>query len=90
MKTKTWTVELFLSEEGSSTHARAVLHTGEGEGREIVGTGHSRRNPHDPAVPEIGDEVAAARALTALGSALLDVATDDIAGVTEKPALLLH
>jgi hypothetical protein len=89
MKTKTWTVQVLITEDGSNTTARAVLSTGEGA-REVVGTGKSKRNPHDPAVPEIGDEVAAARALAALGSALLDVATDDIAGVTERPALLLH
>jgi hypothetical protein len=90
MQAKTWTVEVFISEAGPNTEARAVLRTGGDAAREVVATGHSRRNPADPAVPEIGDEVAVARALTALGSALLDVATDDIAGVTEKPALLLH
>ena len=89
MRTKTWTVQVLITEEGSTTTARAVLDTGE-DAREVVGTGRSKRNPHDLAVPEIGDEVAAARALAALGSALLDVATDDIAGVTERPALLLH
>lgn len=88
MQTRTWTVDVFISEEGATTTARAVLRTG--ATREVVAVGSSRRNPHDPSVPEIGDEVATARALHGLGAALLEVATDDLAEVTEEPAQLLR
>ena len=77
MDTVTWHVELFLSEEGDETHARAVLH-----GSSLThpeGTGSAHRAPQDPDVPEIGEEVAAARALHALAHRLLSLAGDDIA-----------
>lgn len=76
MHTKQWRVDVFLSEEGDVTKARAVL-VGESS-RQVTGGGLTRRNPHDPAVPEIGDEVAVGRALAALSRQLLDVATNDI------------
>lgn len=44
------------------------------------GDGAARLHPHEPAVPEIGAEIAAARALSALGTALLDAALEDIRG----------
>lgn len=40
-----------------------------------------RRNPSDVDVPEIGDEVAAARALRRLADRLLGVASDDIEAI---------
>jgi hypothetical protein len=89
MKAKTWKVEVFISEQDSLTTARAVLDTGPGV-KQVQGLGRSRRNPHDPDVPEIGDEVAVARALRELASALLDVAGEDIREVTHQPALLLR
>ena len=76
MHAKHWQVDLFLSEEGDVTRARAVL-AGESP-RHLSVNGVARRNPHDPAVPEIGDEVAVSRALDALSRELLEVATRDI------------
>lgn len=76
MQARQWTADIFLSEEGDETKARAVLH---GDSvNEVVGTGFARRNPHDPSVPEIGDEVAASRALGDLAERLLRVAFTDI------------
>jgi hypothetical protein len=80
MHTKTWTVKVFLSEEDRTTNARAVLHTGEAE--ELSAHGTASRNPHDPDVAEIGDEVATARALAALADTLLGTASADITAVT--------
>jgi hypothetical protein len=48
-------------------------------GRTIEGSGHARRNPRDRAVPEIGDELAAGRALIDLGHRLVQLANADIA-----------
>lgn len=86
MHTKTWTVEVFLSEEGQTTKARVVLRTG--AARELEAHGMSSRNPHDADVPEIGDEVATARALSALAKALLSTAANDITAVTSEHAVL--
>lgn len=87
MHTKTWHVEIFISEEeDDTTHARAVLQTG--EAAEIVATGVARRNPHDAEVAEIGDELAAARALSHLADQLLATVSNDITAATGAPASL--
>ena len=46
------------------------------------------RNPADPAQPQIGEEIAAARALSDLVHQLLDKAAAEIEDVTHKPAHL--
>lgn len=74
--TKSWRVELFLYEEGDHTKADAVLHTD--AGTELRASGVARRNPADREVPEIGDELAACRALSELSHRLLIAATDDV------------
>ncbi len=77
MHTKRWTVTISISEtDDDRTRAHAVLET-EGSLR-VTGEGYARRNPADPAVPEIGDELAAGRAMAALAHHLLDIAADDI------------
>jgi hypothetical protein len=86
MHIKTWHVELFLYENGNDTSARAVLHGDSLQHPE--GRGLSRRAPTDAEVPEIGDEVAAARALHALADALLATATNDIEAIRHEPAHL--
>lgn len=43
--------------------------------------GTTRRNPDDVDIPEIGDEVAVARALRGLADTLLGVASEDIGDV---------
>jgi uncharacterized Zn-binding protein involved in type VI secretion len=61
METKQWGVRIDISEAGDNTHVRAVLSTM--SGTTVEGVGHARRNPRDRLVPEIGDELAAGRAL---------------------------
>jgi hypothetical protein len=73
-----WKLHLFLSEEGDVTKANARLETGTNT---LYGRGVARRNPHDAPVPEIGDEVAAGRALVDLGRQLMGVAAADIEAV---------
>ncbi|GAA2494970.1 dsRBD fold-containing protein [Streptomyces sp. NPDC059506] len=75
---KEWTVRIHLFEEGSLTRARAVLDTGDNV---IEGLGEARRNPHDPSVPEIGDEFAVGRALADLGLHLIHSGRADSAAV---------
>lgn len=74
--TKQWTVEIEIAEEGEETRAQAVLSTN--ASARVSGRGTARRNPFDRPVPEIGDELAASRALEDLAGRLHDVAADDI------------
>ncbi len=50
-------------------HCDMVVHLDAGD-RSLSGHGRSRRNPEDPAVPQIGEELAAARALHDLANHL--------------------
>ena len=80
LSTQTWTVELQLSERDGITHAEARLITG--LPTPLTATGDARLSPHDPVdVAEIGYELAAARALTHLGEALLRTADADVEGL---------
>jgi hypothetical protein len=71
----TWTVTIAFTEEDENTRADAVL---QGGPEDIVGWGRARRNPVDPNVPAVGEEVAAARALFDLGHHLLEKAAHRI------------
>lgn len=73
-----WKLHLFLFEEGDMTKANVRLETGTGT---LHGRGVAQRNPRDLPVPEIGDEVAAGRALVALGRQLIGVAAEDIEAI---------
>ena len=68
------------------TRAEARLNTPDRTG--MVGEGVARRNPHDTEVPEIGDELAASRALAELAHQLLDAAAADIEAMTQRPVHL--
>lgn len=83
---KKWTVEIFIDEHAGKTRAEARLHTR--DKTHLAGVGLARRNPADSSVPEIGDELAAARALSALAHELLDATVADIEAVTHTPAHL--
>jgi Domain of unknown function (DUF1876) len=83
--TKQWTVAIEIDEDDGRTRARARLQT---DAAELTGVGLARCNPTDRDVPEIGDELAAARALSELSHRLLDSAATDIEQVTHQPAHL--
>lgn len=75
--TRTWNLRLDIFEEDADTTiVHAVLDTGTNR---LVSRTSAHRNPHDRAVPEIGDEYAAGRALLALGRQLLDAGALDSA-----------
>lgn len=83
MNAKRWTVTINIDEaDDDRTRAHAVLDTG-GSMR-LTGEGLARRNPTDRPVPEIGDELAAGRALSDLAHRLLDVAAEDVAEFAAK------
>lgn len=70
-----WTVEISIDETDDETRAKATIDL---DGSSISGWGRARRNPADPRVPRIGEELAVARALTELSQRLLDVAVVEI------------
>jgi hypothetical protein len=84
--TKRWSVQIFIDEHDGTTRAEARLETA--DKTHVVGIGTARLNPHDVNVPEIGDELATARALSELAHRLLEAAAEDIQGVTHGPVHL--
>jgi hypothetical protein len=78
---KRWTVDIHLDEhpEDRTTRAEARLHTG--DPTDVRGVGQSWRNPGDREVPDIGDELAVARALADLANHLRVAAAEDIESV---------
>ena len=84
--TKRWNVEIFIDEqqEEGLTHAEARLHAD--DDTHLHGHGHAKRNPSDRSVPQIGDELAVARALSDLAHRLLQTAAEDIEQFTHAVA----
>ena len=76
-QTKVWTVEVVFDERDDRTDAEAVLQIA---GNRFAGWGRARRNPADPDVPKIGEELAAARALSDLSHKLVETAAEAIEG----------
>lgn len=72
---KEWKLRLYLSEHDPESTARVVLDTGDNV---LESRAMAHRHPHDRAVPEIGDELAAGRALVSLGRRLLSAAASDV------------
>jgi hypothetical protein len=78
--TRQWNVRLHLFEDDDgATKARVVLDTGT---TTLTGRGTAHCNPADTNVPEIGDELAAGRAMNDLAHQLLDVALRDVEGMS--------
>ncbi|WP_329530894.1 DUF1876 domain-containing protein [Streptomyces sp. NBC_01450] len=77
-----WKVRLYLSEDEGTTRARVVVNTGT---TTLTGHGDAHCNPADADVPEIGDELAAGRAMHDLAQQLVNTAERDIEGL-DMPA----
>jgi hypothetical protein len=84
MNMRRWNVTIFIDEHEAEnlTRAEARLHTD--DETKLIGHGSARRNPADAQVPEIGDELAAARALSDLAHKLLHAAASDIEQLTHE------
>lgn len=74
---RVWNVTITFVEDEDKTRADAVLEAGQ---LELRGWGRARRNPLDPDLPAVGEEVAAARALSDLAHHLLEQAAQLIEG----------
>lgn len=81
IEAKRWNIVITIDEHDGRTRARARLRTHDGE---RVGVGLARCNPADREVPEIGDELAVARALTDLGDQLMGAAAADVGENTHE------
>jgi len=82
---RVWTVEILFTEDENHTRADARLSGGE---KELGGWGRARRNPADPDVPAIGEELAAARALSDLAHQLVHEAAENIERFEGHPVQL--
>jgi hypothetical protein len=76
--TKSWTVEIRITEADRQTEAEARLSIDDLEA--VMGHGTARLNPNDSNVPVIGDELAVARALSNLSYRLLETAVEKLEG----------
>lgn len=69
------TVEIHIEEDDRNTLVNAVLDL---RGEHFEATGRARRNPTDPAMPVVGEELALARAFHQLQMELMDAAQEKI------------
>lgn len=71
------------TEDAQTTRADALLQMGD---RQFRGIGRTRRNPRDPDVPHVGEELAIAGALSDLSRQLLHAAEEAVEVFEGEPA----
>ncbi len=69
-------IDIDLIEDTDECHASATLMTTRGL---LRASGRARRNPLDPAIPMVGEELAIGRAIRSLSEQLVAAAGDDLA-----------
>jgi hypothetical protein len=82
MSTNVWRVELGFTEDANRTRADAIL---EVAGQRFHGFGQAKRATGDPDIPVVGEELAAARALSDLSHKLIDAAAERIEAFEGRP-----
>lgn len=75
MADQMWRVDIAFTEEDERTRADAIL---ELASQRFHGFGQAKRAPDDPSVPVIGQDLAAARALSDVSHQLLQAAAERI------------
>ena len=75
-------IEMTFEEDGDHTKALASVAI---RGVTFTGSGWARRNPVDANLPMIGEELAAARALSELAHKLVEAATEAISEREGRP-----
>ena len=78
-------IDVSLSEDAD--HCEAVAHVRVRE-REFSGWGRARRNPADPEMPVVGEELAVARALSEVSHQLVVAAADSLESALGRPIAL--
>ena len=81
-----WHVEIEFDED--ETHTHATVRAQRGDGETMSTRGDAYRNPKDSSQPTVGEEIAAARGLIALGTQLLQSASSRIEQTTHQPVHL--
>lgn len=84
--TETAEINVTFEEDTDHTEARATLRL---RGVTFTGFGRARRNPVDPNVPMVGEELATARALSDLSHKLVEAAAETISEREGRPAHLV-
>jgi Domain of unknown function (DUF1876) len=79
---QSWQVNITFSEDPVRTRADAVL---ELASEKFHGFGQAKRAPEDPSVPVVGQDLAAARALSDLAHQLLQAAAERIESFEGQP-----
>ncbi len=82
---QSWRVEISFTEDADRTRADAIL---ELASQRFHGFGQAKRAPQDPRVPVVGQDLAAARALSDLAHKLLDAAAERIESFEGHPVKL--
>lgn len=82
---RVWTAEVLFTEDEDRTRADARIHSADFDWH---GWGRARRNPIDPDVPAVGEELAAARALADLSHQLVIAAAHGVEAFEGRPVRL--
>jgi hypothetical protein len=82
---QSWRVEISFTEDADRTRADAIL---ELASQRFHGFGQARRAPQDRRLPVVGQDLAAARALSDLSHKLLDAAAQRIESSEGQPVKL--
>jgi hypothetical protein len=85
MSDHSWRVDIGFTEDADRTRADAIL---ELASQKFHGFGQAKRAPEDPSVPVIGQDLAAARALSDLSHQLLQAAAERIESFEGHPVKL--
>lgn len=85
METRMAQLQIVFTEDADHTEAKVATQV---RGRAFSGWGRARRNPSDPQMPEVGEELALARALADLTNQLRDVASETISAEEGHSVLL--
>jgi len=78
-----WSVQLRFEEDEARTKALVTLTVGS---RTLRANGIARRNPLDPNLPRVGEDLAVSRALSQLAHELLSDAVASLEATTHSPA----
>jgi hypothetical protein len=82
MTDQSWQVDIAFTEEDDRTRADAIL---ELASQRFHGFGQAKRAPKDPSIPVIGQDLAAARALSDLSHQLVHAAAERIEAFEGHP-----
>jgi hypothetical protein len=85
MPDHSWRVDIGFTEDADRTRADAIL---ELASQRFHGFGQAKRAPEDPSIPVIGQDLAAARALSDLSHQLLQAAAERIESFEGHPVNL--